>query len=166
MAALAARASGALLAQVDAVWLLGPHPLASPSRALAALRGKRVILGVRQDLPAYARSRHPGKRLVHLAGDLLEGAYRLLARRAPTVVVGPDLAAQLPRAPGACCRSRCRWCATPTSPTPREAAGRAWNGELTVLSVGRLETEKNPLLLADVLARPAQEQPAGPTGAS
>ena len=33
-----------------------------------------------------------------------------------------------------------------------EAAERRWDGEHAVLSVGRLETEKNPLLLADVLA--------------
>jgi glycosyltransferase involved in cell wall biosynthesis len=36
---------------------------------------------------------------------------------------------------------------------PDAAAGRSWEGEHSVLSVGRLETEKNPLLLADVLAR-------------
>jgi glycosyltransferase involved in cell wall biosynthesis len=33
------------------------------------------------------------------------------------------------------------------------AAARSYGGELTVLSVGRLEGEKNPLLLAEVLAR-------------
>src|SRR5581483_4519762 len=32
------------------------------------------------------------------------------------------------------------------------SAQRSWDGPLTVLSVGRLEEEKNPLLLADVLA--------------
>src|ERR687884_698416 len=47
---------------VDAVWLLGPHPLAPPFAALAALRGRRVALGVRQDFPAYVRSRHPASR--------------------------------------------------------------------------------------------------------
>ena len=34
-----------------------------------------------------------------------------------------------------------------------DAARRSWDGERTVLSVGRLETEKNPLMLADVLER-------------
>ena len=35
-----------------------------------------------------------------------------------------------------------------------------WNGgELRVLTVGRLETEKNPLLLADVLARLREQDP-------
>jgi glycosyltransferase involved in cell wall biosynthesis len=31
--------------------------------------------------------------------------------------------------------------------------GPAWDGEVRVLSVGRLDPEKNPLLLADILAR-------------
>ncbi|MEA2403204.1 MAG: hypothetical protein QOK00_3607 [Thermoleophilaceae bacterium] len=141
-----------LLPQVDVVWLLGPHPLCLAFAALAALRRKRVTLGVRQDFPTYVRTRHPGKRLVHLAGDLLEGAYRLMARRAPTVVVGPDLAANFKRArhllPISVSLVRDSDIADPA-----EAANRAWNGDHTVLSVGRLETEKNPLLLADVLAR-------------
>ena len=107
---------------------------------------------MRQDFPTYVRTRHPGRRLVHLAGDLLEGSYRLLARRAPTVVVGPDLAANFsarppPAADLGVARARLRH----RRPGARRQAG-AWNGEHTVLSVGRLETEKNPLLLADVLA--------------
>ena len=141
-----------LLGQVDVVWLLGPHPLCLAFAALAALRRKRVTLGVRQDFPTYVRTRPPGRRLVHLAGDLLEGSDRLLARRAPTVVVGPDLASNFSRArhllPISVSLVRDSDIADPI-----EAASRAWNGEQTVLSVGRLETEKNPLLLADVLAR-------------
>jgi glycosyltransferase involved in cell wall biosynthesis len=153
------------LPQVDVVWLLGPHPLCLAFAALAALRRKRIALGVRQDFPTYVRTRHPGKRLVHLAGDLLEGSYRLMARRAPTVVVGPELASNFSRArhllPISVSLVRDSDIADPA-----EAAARAWDGERTVLSVGRLETEKNPLLLADILARmmrnPAQaaEPPA------
>ncbi|MEA2361943.1 MAG: hypothetical protein QOD71_1088 [Thermoleophilaceae bacterium] len=145
-----------LLPEVDVVWLLGPHPLCLAFAALAALRRKRIALGVRQDFPTYVRTRHPGKRLVHLAGDLLEGSYRLLARRAPTVVVGPELASNFRRArrllPISVSLVRDSDIADPV-----EAANRAWNGEHTVLSVGRLETEKNPLLLADVLARLTQK---------
>jgi glycosyltransferase involved in cell wall biosynthesis len=71
---------------------------------------------------------------------------------APTVVVGPDIAANFKRARHL----------LPISVSlvrdsdivdPAEAAARPWNGERQVLSVGRLETEKNPLLLADILAR-------------
>jgi glycosyltransferase involved in cell wall biosynthesis len=141
-----------VLGQVDVVWLLGPHPLCLAFALLAALRRKRIALGVRQDFPTYVRTRHPGKRLVHLLGDLLEGSYRLIARRAPTVVVGPELAENFRRA---------RWL-LPISVSlvrdsdiadPDAAAARTWDGEHSVLSVGRLETEKNPLLLADILSK-------------
>jgi glycosyltransferase involved in cell wall biosynthesis len=143
-----------VLDEVDVVWLLGPHPLCLAFAALAAMRRKRITLGVRQDFPTYVRTRHPGRRLVHLAGDLLEGSYRLMARRAPTVVVGPDLAANFRRArrllPISVSLVRDSDIADPAS-----AAARPWGSEPSVLSVGRLETEKNPLLLADVLAQVA-----------
>src|SRR3954447_9920870 len=42
-----------LLARVDAAWLLGPYPLSFVFVALAALRRRRVFLGVRQDWPTY-----------------------------------------------------------------------------------------------------------------
>jgi glycosyltransferase involved in cell wall biosynthesis len=147
------RAFWKLLSQVDVVWLLGPHPLCLAFAALAALRRKRITLGVRQDFPTYVRTRHPGRRLVHLAGDLLEGSYRLMARAgAPTVVVGPDLAANFARA-----RHLLQMSVSLVRDSdiadPAEATARPWNGERQVLSVGRLETEKNPLLLADILAR-------------
>ena len=74
------------------MWLLGPHPLAIVFALLAALRGRRVVLGVRQDLPAYVRNRHPGRRLMIAAASLLEAAFRLLARRSSVIVVGPELA--------------------------------------------------------------------------
>jgi glycosyltransferase involved in cell wall biosynthesis len=147
------RAFWKLLPQVDVVWLLGPHPLCLAFAALATLRRKRITLGVRQDFPTYVRTRHPGRRLVHLAGDLLEGSYRLMARLgAPTVVVGPDLAANFARA-----RRLLQMSVSLVRDSdiadPAEATARPWNGERQVLSVGRLETEKNPLLLADVLAK-------------
>lgn len=141
-----------VLRDVDVVWLLGPHPLCLAFAALAAARRRRVALGVRQDFPAYVRSRHPGRRLVHLTGDLLELSYRLLARRCPTVVVGPELARNYSRARRL----------LPVSVSlvrdsdvvdPGESARRSWDGRRTVLTVGRLETEKNPLMLADVIGR-------------
>ena len=78
------------LDDVDAVWLLGPHLLSIAFLTVAALRRKRVVLGARQDLPRYVASRHPRRSLRALA-LLLEGAWRVLARRHPIVVVGPDL---------------------------------------------------------------------------
>ncbi len=131
--------------------MLGPQGLALPLVALALARRKRVVLGVRQDLPAYARSRHPERRLVHAAADLLEGAFRGLARFIPVVVVGPALARRYRR-------GRAVLPLSVSLVSEREldapAPERDWDGdELRALSVGRLEEEKNPLLLADVLAR-------------
>ena len=138
---------------VDGVWLLGPHPLAIAFAALAAVRRKRVVLGVRQDTRAYVESRHPGRRSLRLAAAALDAAWRALARRFPVVVVGPEIAAhyaartELLEITVSLVDASATWC-------PREVAlGRSYEGELRVISVGRLETEKNPLLLADVLAR-------------
>ena len=44
--------------------------------------------------------------------------------------------------------------------TREEALARSYDGDLSVLSVGRLDPEKNPLLLADVLARLREHGPA------
>jgi glycosyltransferase involved in cell wall biosynthesis len=141
---------------VDGVWLLGPHPLAIAFAVLAALRRKRVVLGVRQDTRAYVRSRHPGRPLLRLAAAILDAIWRGLARVFPVVVVGPEIASHYAGA-----RSLLEITVSLVDErdlVPVEAAlKRSYGGELRVLSVGRLETEKNPLLLADVLARLGQD---------
>ena len=140
----------AVLRRVDAVWVLGPQGLALPFALLALARRKRVVLGVRQDLPTYARTRHPRRRVVHAAADLLDFCFRALGRLVPVVVVGPALAARyrggapvLPLAVSL----------IPERELDAPPPERTWDGTLTAISVGRLEEEKNPLLLADVLAR-------------
>lgn len=143
------RAFWRVLDEVDEVWLLGPHPLCFAFAALAAARGKRFALGVRQDLPAYTRNRHPGRRSIQLAADAMEFGYRLLARTCPTVVVGPDLAAKYRRSRSLLQINVSLIRASDVVPSP---PARDYSGELRALSVGRIETEKNPLMLADVLA--------------
>jgi glycosyltransferase involved in cell wall biosynthesis len=145
-----------VLDEVDAVWLLGPHPLCFPFAALAALRGKRVALGVRQDLPTYARTRHPGRASMHRLADALEGGFRLLSRVCRTVVVGPDLAANYRHARELL---QINVSLIRAADLPDEPPARDWSGRLDALSVGRLETEKNPLMLADVLAQLGPSSP-------
>ncbi len=141
-----------VLDRVDAVWLVGSYLISFVFAAIAAARGKRVVLGVRQDLPEYARGRYPGRRWIHLVADALEGVYRLLARVFPIVVVGPGLARNFGRA-----RSLLQLSVSLVSEddivSREQALARPYDGELTILSVGRLDPEKNPLLLADVLAQ-------------
>ncbi len=146
------RAFWRTLSEVDACWLLGPHPLCLAFALMAIVRRRQVVLGVRQDTPAYVRGRHPRARWVWLAADLLDGAYRLLARRCRTVVVGPALARRYAHA-------RDLLEISVSLVVANDIAGadalesRGYDGNLTVLSVGRIDEEKNPLLLADVLAR-------------
>jgi glycosyltransferase involved in cell wall biosynthesis len=137
-----------VLDDADAVWVLGPHPLGVLFALLAAARGRRVVLGVRQDLPAYVRNRRPGRRELLAAALLLEGAWRALGLVFGVVAVGPDLARRY--------RFGRRVLDASISLVPQarlEAPGaRPPDGRPRVLSVGRLDPEKNPLLLADVLA--------------
>jgi glycosyltransferase involved in cell wall biosynthesis len=147
---LALRCWETVLRDVDVVWVLGPQGLALPLALLALVRGKRVVLGVRQDLPAYARSRHPHRRAVHAAAHVLDGAFRGLGHLVPAIVVGPELAARYAGGRPVLPLTVSLVSEQEIDASPPE---RRWDGEFTVISVGRLEEEKNPLLLADVLAR-------------
>jgi glycosyltransferase involved in cell wall biosynthesis len=142
-----------LLDTVEVVWILGPNP---PQALLFALlskvRRRRLVLGVRQNLPELIRYRHRDKPLVRAAAWILESAFRLLSLVTPVVAVGPQLAGHYRRA-------RALHVAYVSLLGEREILGpgdseREYDGpELRLLSVGRLDPEKNPLLLADALAR-------------
>jgi glycosyltransferase involved in cell wall biosynthesis len=144
-----------LLDDVDTVWVLGPYPHSVGLALLTVLRRRRLVLGVRQDMPAYVRSRRPDQRWMHLGADVLEAVWRWLARRYAVVVVGPELARKYSD------RHARRVLATIVSlVSERDLAiaseavsAREYGGELTVLTVGRLDAEKNPLLLVDIMAR-------------
>ncbi|MEA2828304.1 MAG: hypothetical protein QOG43_2743 [Actinomycetota bacterium] len=136
-----------VLGHVDAVWLMGPYVHSLAFAPLAVLRRRRTTLGVRQDLPALARLRSR-RRSLHLAADVLESTWRLYARRLPIVTVGPDLARNYGHA-----RKVLPVVVSLVSERDLGAPGRDWDGPRRILSVGRLEPEKNPLLLVDVLAR-------------
>ncbi len=148
-----------MLDDVDVVWVLGPNPPQALLFALLSrLRRRRLVLGVRQDLPQLIRHRYPGKPHLLWAALMLEAAFRLLARVVPVVVVGPDLAHFY--------RASSELHVVYVSLLSEddilavEDDGRAYDGdELVMLSVGRLDPEKNPLLLADVLARVVHVDP-------
>jgi glycosyltransferase involved in cell wall biosynthesis len=147
------------LLHVVGVWVLGPNPFGVVLIALALVRRRRVALGVRQDTIAYYRSRLPNRRwtpaLVVVWG--MDRLYRLLARRLPTTVVGTGLARSY---------GETRPSVLPITVTlvrmhdvAREPPVRDWMGQIELLTVGRIDTEKNPLLLVEALARLEQEQP-------
>ena len=140
-----------LLRDVDAVVLFGPHPLATVFVLLARRRGRRVVLGVRQDLPRYMRHRAPRRAGLRLAAVVLDAAWRGLARRMPVAVVGEDLERRYRRG-ASVLRLTVALIEEEDVVGLDRALARSWDGERRLLSVGRLDPEKNPLLLADVLA--------------
>jgi glycosyltransferase involved in cell wall biosynthesis len=139
------------LGDADVVWLIGPTAWSVPFAALARVRGVPVVLGVRQDLPRYVAFRHPGDRVAALAAAALDGAFVRLARRRPAIVVGGVLARRYAPSPEVLdvrvsLVRRADVARAPRVPDDAPRVRRA-------LSVGRLDREKHPLLLADVLAR-------------
>lgn len=138
------------LDKIDVLWVLGPYPHAVVLALLAWARRRTVVLGVRQDWPRYVRMRRPGRRLLHVAADAMEWIWRALARRFPVVAVGSELGANYAHAPAVL---ELAVSLVPASAIAAAAPWRDYESELVILSVGRLEEEKNPMLLADILAR-------------
>ena len=147
------------LGQVDGVWVLGPNPFGVLFVCLALLRGKRVALGVRQDTLRYFRTRLPsrGRRPALVVAWLLDRLYRLLSRHLPATVVGAELA----RGYGSMDRPALPMTVTLVRAHDVASAPpvRNWDGTIELLTVGRIDREKNPLLLLEALARLEQAQP-------
>jgi glycosyltransferase involved in cell wall biosynthesis len=118
---------------------------------MAWARRKKVILGVRQDTPVYVRSRHPGRRSLHRVADAMEAAFRLLGRFSSVIAVGPAVAHKY-RHSRRLLEISVSLVDASAIVDPAERQVSYEGEELTALSVGRLDVEKNPLLLADALA--------------
>ena len=140
---------------LDAVWLFGPHPLSICFARIAKRSGVPVVLGVRQDFPSYIRGRTARRNRIWAMpiAWVHEAAFRMLARKTPTTVVGADLAHKYKAA------RRPHVVAIDVSlvsaadiVSEETALARDWSAEeLRIVSVGRLDPEKNPLLLAGII---------------
>jgi glycosyltransferase involved in cell wall biosynthesis len=147
------------LSNVDAIWIFGPHPFALVFILLALVRRRRVILGVRQDTMSYFRTRLPSRGWlpVLLPLWLVDRAYRLLARVLPAIVVGSQLEQTYggPRAG----LMPTTISLTASSEIPSEPGAKDWRGVKELLMVGRIEPEKNPILVVDALAELNRRRP-------
>lgn len=153
------RALWLALSQLDAVWVSASNPVGLLVMALAGLRRRRILILVRQDTMRYFRSRLPGPAWAPLLLPLwfVDWIYRAVARQARTVVVGAQIAERY-RAP------RANVLETTVNlisedDIPMQPTDRPWDAPVRLLTVGRIEPEKNPLLLVDVLARLQRERP-------
>jgi glycosyltransferase involved in cell wall biosynthesis len=147
------------LDELDTVWVLGPNPpQALLFAVLGLLRRRRVVLGVRQNLPELIRHRRPDRRAVIAAALLLEAAWRGLARAVPVVVVGPDLARRY-RGSKALLDAYVSLLRD-ADLVAGDGVQRSYDDDtLVMLSVGRLDPEKNPVLMADILALAVAHDP-------
>ena len=155
VAAAAVRTVGAMwrgLGRVDAVWVFGPHPFGLLLALLALVRRRRVVLGVRQDTMRYFRSRLRRRGAAPLLAPLwvLDRAWKLLARLVPATVVGEELERRYggPRR-GLLPMQISLIPSGEVASAPRIAP---LAGTVSLLTVGRLDAEKNPLLLVEALA--------------
>jgi glycosyltransferase involved in cell wall biosynthesis len=149
------RAIRGALERVDALWVIGPVPTSIPVVVLGLVGKKRLVLGVRRDLPRYVRHRLGRRRWspALAAAYVLEALFRLLARRIPTVAVGADLTRQysggkapvLELAVSLVSEANVRALSTGTH---HPEVGHP----IELLSVGRLDPEKAPEMLLEALA--------------
>lgn len=150
------------LRHVDVVWVFGPHPFSVLLVLLALLRRKRVVLGVRQDTVAYfeARASHGSPlvaRVTRVVVSALDLTYRWLARVTAATVVGEELARRF----GAPSARVLPMTVTLMSEDDLATAPRAPEdgGAIRLLTVGRVDREKNPLLLVDAMAELDRQDP-------
>lgn len=146
-------AFAAQLDSLDAVWLFGPHPLALEFARIARRRRVPVFLGIRQDFPRYIGGRlpHTGWAWAIPVAHALERAFLLLARRSPSVVVGEELGRRYRGRGAPVLVTGFSLIRSEDVLSREEVLARSWGGALRLLSVGRLESEKNPLLLPEIL---------------
>jgi glycosyltransferase involved in cell wall biosynthesis len=154
-----ARAFWRGLGDVDTLWIFGPHPYAVLLAVMATLRRRRVVLGVRQHSVRLYEVRVRGwRRVPSLAAvRAVDQAFRLFGRRLKVTVQGDELAEyygveRRPVLPMTESVVRAR-------DVVSEPPERDWSEMIELLTVGRFETEKNPLLLVEALARLDRESP-------
>lgn len=154
VAAAAAGTAGAMwraLRDIDIVWVFGPHPFALLLICAAVMRRRRVVLGVRQDTMSYVRARMPGRRWAPARGAawLLERVFVAAGRALPVTAVGESIARRYGGP-----RDRVldmRVSLMPGSLTPPGDSGSGASEGVRLLTVGRIEPEKNPLLILRAL---------------
>jgi glycosyltransferase involved in cell wall biosynthesis len=139
------------LDELDVVWVTGVHPLGLLMALLTRVRGRRLVLLIRQDSPQYFRTRLPSRRWAPLLAPILflDWCFRVLARRTPVTVVGADIGLRYgaPR-PGVL---EMHVTLLEDSQIAAEPSRADWSGEIGLLTVGRVAPEKNPMAAAEML---------------
>lgn len=159
--AVAAATRGALravrgqLKELDAVLVFGPHPLGDLIGLQARVAGKPVIVGVREDLSQYLSHRLDGRtgRIARAAAVAMEALHKAVSIGTGAVVVGEDMAGRYRSSRRRVLVTGVSLLATHDSLFAEPTIERPWPGDRLIAVVGRLDPEKNPLMLLDVAER-------------
>jgi glycosyltransferase involved in cell wall biosynthesis len=147
------------LSELDAVWVTGVHPLGLGLALLGIVRRRRVVLLIRQDSPRYFRHRASGI-LGMLAVPpvfLLDLAFRTLSRRLPTTVVGAHVAQRYGAPRPNLLEMHINLLSQEDLVSGPSTAD--WSGQVELLTVGRIDREKNPLMVPDLLEELERQAP-------
>jgi glycosyltransferase involved in cell wall biosynthesis len=145
--------------EVDLVWVWGSHPFSIVFAIFAMLRRKARSLVHTRGHGRVSPAAPPEEAGLPVLGVVwsVVAVCRLFSGRLPTVAVGTSVAGKYTSARSAALPIAISLVRAPdvvASPPARD-----WAGEISLLTVGRLEPEKNPLLLAEALARLESEHP-------
>ena len=128
------------IADVEVVWAFGPHPFALVLAMLARLRGRRAVLGVRQDTLEDFRARLSSRRwtAILLGIRLLDLVFRAAARRFGVTVVGETIARQYPSSAKTLAMKVTLVREADVAAAPPELD---WMGRIELLTISRLDGE-------------------------
>jgi glycosyltransferase involved in cell wall biosynthesis len=140
------------LGRCDAVLLFGPHPYAVVFGLQARFAHVPVVVGVRQDFRQYLAYRVIGWRrpAVVTAGRVLESAHKLLAKGGGVVAVGHEMARRYTSNHTRVITTGVSLVRPADLVALEDVLSRPWPGAHQLLVAGRLDPEKNPLLLIEV----------------
>jgi len=149
------------LDRADVLWSIGPHPMSVPIAIFGRARRRRVVLGVRQDFPEYVRHRLPNRRWrpALFMAIVLEKSFRLLGRRLPVVAVGHDLFDCYARKGASVLELTVSLVSENDIAEHPHVRKLGDHAPVELLSVGRLDPEKSPLLLLEMIERLQRSNP-------
>jgi glycosyltransferase involved in cell wall biosynthesis len=148
------------LSNCDAILLFGPHPLSALFGFQAKLARRPLFVGVRENLTVYLSHRVTGRK-VYLATSLaraLEKVHLYLGRGGGAIVVGDEMAKRYSAVlHDSVLETGISLVRSVDFKSLEELDAQNWPGSKQIVVVGRIDPDKNPLMLLQVAERLREE---------